>query len=77
MLGKAIPKELKNSKEVQVLLKDPAMSQAWGIKSTDAQKAWNVTTGSRDILVAIIDTGIDVRHPDLADNIWTNKGETG
>lgn len=76
-LGKAIPKELKNSKEVQVLLKDPAMSQAWGIKSTEAQKAWKVTTGSRDIVVAIIDTGIDVRHPDLSDNIWTNKGETG
>ncbi|MGE0764543.1 MAG: S8 family peptidase, partial [Bdellovibrionales bacterium] len=76
-LGKAIPKDLKSQKEVQVLLKDPAISQAWGLKTTDAQKAWRVSTGSKDIVVAIIDTGIDVRHPDLADNIWTNKGETG
>ena len=36
-----------------------------------------MTTGSRDIIVAVIDTGLDVRHPDLAQNIWVNKGESG
>lgn len=76
-LGKAIPKDLKSQKEVEVLMKDPAMSQAWGLKTTDAQRAWRLTTGSRDIVVAIIDTGIDANHPDLAENIWVNKGETG
>ena len=76
-LGQAVPKDLKGSKEVQVLMKDPAMSQAWGHKTTDASRAWRMTTGSRDIVVAVIDTGIDVRHPDLAQNIWVNKGETG
>ncbi len=76
-LGNAVPKELKSSKEVQILLKDPAMSQAWGHKTTHASKAWRMTTGSRQIVVAVIDTGIDVRHPDLAENIWVNKGETG
>lgn len=76
-LGKAIPKDLKTQKEVEVLMKDPAMSQAWGLKTTDAQRAWRLSTGSRDIIVAIIDTGIDANHPDLAENIWTNKGETG
>jgi thermitase len=76
-LGKAIPKLLKTEKEIQVLMKDPAMSQAWGLKTTDAQRAWRLTTGSKDIVVAIIDTGIDVRHPDLTDNLWVNPGETG
>ena len=42
-----------------------------------AQEAWSKTQGSKEVLVGIIDTGIDYNHPDLADNIWTNPGETG
>ncbi|MGA2093735.1 MAG: S8 family serine peptidase, partial [Sedimentisphaerales bacterium] len=41
----------------------------------DAVSAWNITTGSDDVVIAIIDTGIDYSHPDLAANIWTNPGE--
>jgi len=41
----------------------------------DAPEAWNIETGSPDITIAIIDTGVDYTHPDLADNIWTNEGE--
>jgi len=76
-LGKAVPIELKGQKEVQVIMKDPAVSHMWGLKTTDAQRAWRLSTGSRDIVVAIIDTGIDVRHPDLTNNLWVNPGETG
>lgn len=76
-LGQAVAKKLNVKKEQEVILKDPAISQMWGLKVTDAQRAWRVTTGSKDIVVAIIDTGIDVRHPDLSDNLWTNPGETG
>lgn len=48
-----------------------------GIVGADvnAVKAWNITKGSRDIVIAVIDTGIDWRHPDLAANMWTNAGE--
>ena len=43
----------------------------------DAPEAWNRTVGSRDILVGVIDTGIDDTHPDLIANLWQNPGETG
>ncbi len=38
-------------------------------------KAWALTKGSRDIIVGVIDTGIDYNHVDLKDNIWTNEAE--
>lgn len=41
----------------------------------DARQAWAVTHGSRDIVVAVIDTGIDFFHPDLAENLWKNSVE--
>lgn len=41
----------------------------------DAMKAWEVTKGSGEIAVGVIDTGIDYTHPDLVDNMWTNPNE--
>ncbi len=41
----------------------------------DAREAWGVTTGDARPVVAVIDTGVDIKHPDLKDNIWTNPGE--
>lgn len=38
-------------------------------------KAWEITAGSRDIVVAIIDGGIDIAHEDLKDNLWVNEAE--
>ena len=63
--------------EPSALFNDPAISQAWGLKKSDAARAWSVTKGSRDILVAVIDTGIEVKHEDLSGNLWKNPGETG
>ena len=38
-------------------------------------QAWSVSKGSKDIIVGVVDTGIDYTHPDLQDNIWVNEAE--
>ncbi len=38
-------------------------------------EAWKTTTGKSNVIVAIVDGGIDVSHPDLIDNLWINKAE--
>lgn len=43
----------------------------------DATTAWEIHSGDPAFIVAIIDTGIDLTHPDLIDNLWQNAGETG
>jgi subtilisin family serine protease len=60
---------------------DPRFSEQWalwndgqneGTKGADisAMRAWSVTTGSDKVVVAVIDTGVDYTHIDLANNIW-------
>ncbi|RYZ68875.1 MAG: subtilase, partial [Proteobacteria bacterium] len=48
-----------------------------GLKGVDisAERAWERTTGSKNVIVAVIDTGIDFTIPDLAPNAWTNEKE--
>ncbi|MCA9772221.1 MAG: hypothetical protein KC466_07410, partial [Myxococcales bacterium] len=54
---------------------DPLYGSLYGMDKIDAPLAWDVTTGDPSIIVAVIDTGIDYNHPDLAANVWTNPGE--
>ena len=65
---------------------DPLFSSQWPLHNTggqggkadadiDAPEAWGITKGSKSVVVAVIDTGIDRNHPDLASNMWVNPGE--
>ncbi|MDQ3821723.1 MAG: S8 family serine peptidase [Actinomycetota bacterium] len=59
---------------------DPRFAELWGLHNDsdhdiDAPEAWDVTTGSSDVVVAVIDTGIAWQHSELAANIWTNPDE--
>ncbi len=63
--------------EPSALFNDPAIKQAWGLKKSDAARAWSVTQGSKNVVVAVIDTGIDEKHEDLKANLWNNPGESG
>lgn len=69
---------------------DPQFSNLWGLQNVgqtvagdtgtagsdiNVSPVWTVWTGDADFRVAVIDSGVDYTHPDLADNIWTNPGE--
>jgi subtilisin family serine protease len=54
---------------------DPFFDQQWSLQKIGLPRAWQVTTGSPDVLIAIIDSGLQLDHPDLADKIWTHPDE--
>ncbi|QEL16879.1 S8 family serine peptidase [Limnoglobus roseus] len=56
-------------------LNDPSLSSQYALTTTGTTTAWDKTTGTKGTIVAVIDTGVDYTHPDLAANIWTNPGE--
>lgn len=77
VLGEVHDQTTQVEDEPSALFNDPAIKQAWGLKKSDAARAWSVSQGSRDVVVAVIDTGIDANHEDLKDNLWVNPGESG
>jgi subtilisin family serine protease len=69
---------------------DPLFPRQWGLYNTgqtalyssgtpgadiNAIQAWDIVTGSPDVVIAVIDTGVDYLHEDLRDNMWRNPGE--
>lgn len=73
---KAVELDYKVSKAI--IPNDPSFAQQWHLgagKGINASAAWDQTTGSDELVVAVIDTGVDYLHADLAGNIWQNPGE--
>ena len=69
---------------------DPELGRLWGLINSgqrigsstgvegidiNAVKAWEIQTGSHDVIISVIDTGVLYNHPDLANNIWVNEAE--
>ncbi len=65
---------------------DPDFGKLWGLQNSgqtggnagadiSALEGWAVTTGSSDVVVAVIDTGVDYTHEDLGPNMWVNEAE--
>nr|AGF93452.1 peptidase S8 and S53 subtilisin kexin sedolisin [uncultured organism] len=52
-----------------------ASSTRWGLSAIKAKRAWNVTKGSDEVTVAVIDSGVDRSIPSLRRNIWKNEDE--
>lgn len=76
--------------QLQAVPNDTQFSTLWGLHNIgqavngttgnadadiDAPEAWDISTGSPNVIIAVIDTGMAYDHPDLAPNIWTNPGE--
>jgi serine protease len=72
---------------VAAIPNDPSFGSLYGLNNTgqsngtadadiDAPAAWDVARGTGAKIVAVIDTGVDYTHPDLAANMWRNPGET-
>lgn len=55
---------------------DPGWPSQWGPARIQAPVAWGIVTGTADVVIAILDSGVKRSHQDLADNLWTNPGET-
>lgn len=61
-----------------VYTQEPMYSMQWGIPAVKIDSLWrkpNADTTAAKKIIAILDTGVDILHPDLAPNIWTNTGE--
>ena len=54
---------------------DPAWGSQWSLARIGLPQAWNVTTGSAGIIIAVVDSGLYLGHPDLTGKVWANSGE--
>jgi len=54
---------------------DSYYKNQWYLKKINAEDAWNIIRESPQVIIAIIDSGVQIKHPDLKDNIWSNTKE--
>ena len=82
----AEPNYIVHASDYPALPNDTNRGELWGMhnlgqtggtmnRDINAPEAWAVTTGSSDVVIGVIDSGIDYNHPDLQQNIWVNEAE--
>jgi len=54
---------------------DPYYNDLYGLTKINASGAWDITTGSHAVIIAVVDSGVNISHPDLVNNIWVNPNE--
>ena len=67
--------EIDSRVKAQSLPNDANLDETWHLDKIRAPQAWDSVHDCRQALIAIVDTGIDLTHPDLIDNLWVNTGE--
>ncbi len=67
--------ERNNSLKIDSVPNDSLINEQWYLNKVNAFYAWQITSGSKEIKVAIVDTGVDYLHPDLQKNIFVNELE--
>ena len=65
----------KDCDPVEEICEDVDFVDQWGLFKIEAEGAWNITTGSASVIIAVLDSGVDLDHDDLIGNIWVNPGE--
>lgn len=61
--------------QVCITPNDPGYNQQWALPKIQAPQAWDVVNNASSVTVAVLDTGVDYTHADLAANIWINPNE--
>lgn len=61
--------------KMQLSPNDPSLSSQYFITKIKAIEAWDITQGSEDMIIGIIDSGVDINHPDLVNQIYINAAE--
>lgn len=64
-LYRALGVSAKRTAAAKRSVNDPKFGELWGLTQIQAPQAWDSTTGNADVLVAVVDTGVDYNHPDL------------
>jgi subtilisin family serine protease len=62
--------------EATVIPNDPSFNEQWYLSHINMPSAWDLYQGNSDIIVAVLDTGVNYNHPDLRDKMWINSAET-
>jgi len=68
--------ELNRIASIESAPNDPIYNDQWSLRTIDAPGAWDIYTGSQKIIVAVLDTGVDYHHRDIANNMWINDEES-